>query len=132
MSCQMHVFGCFVCLQINKQGFIWSARTSASPEQLFLRPQARSRISFNVDYRKVSLTSGAYVIGSVAITNPNAQVVSAPGLSIAITGDSGSGGGGQKNGGSNIEAQVDCLSGAGNLKSAMPFKVPSGGTITCT
>lgn len=60
--------------QINRQGSVWSARTSTSPEQLFLRQSSRGRLTFTVDYRKVSLTSGAYVMGSITLTNPNAQV----------------------------------------------------------
>lgn len=135
---------CYFCaLQINRQGFIWSARTSTSPDQLFLRAQGRSRISFAVDYRKVSIASGAYVMGSVMITNPNAQVVNAPGLIVTIAGDSGSSsargssgtmrGSGRRAEVANVlEAQVDCSSGQGNLRSAVPFRVPSGGSITCT
>lgn len=53
---------------------MWSARTSTSPEQLFLRQSSRGRLTFTVDYRRVSLTSGAYVMGSITLTNPNAQV----------------------------------------------------------
>jgi hypothetical protein len=60
--------------QVNRQGSVWSARTSTSPEQLFLRQSARSRLTFTVDYRRTSLTSGAYVMGSITLTNPNAQV----------------------------------------------------------
>jgi hypothetical protein len=124
-------------LQVNRQGFVWSARTSAAPEQLFLRHQARSPITFTVDYQKTSLSSGAYVMGSVKITNTNDQVASVPGLTLTIAGQgsdssgSGSARGGQKREAS-TEAQVDCLSGQANVKAAVPFKVPSKGQITCT
>jgi hypothetical protein len=122
-----------VLLQINRQGSVWSARTSATPEQLFLRQQSRSRITFTVDYKKTSLPSGAYVMGSITLTNPNAQIVSAPGLSVSITGQqSGSGRNSGRQNANLIGSQVDCLSGQPNSRAAVPFKVPSGGSITCT
>jgi hypothetical protein len=127
-----------MCLQVNRQGFVWSARTSAAPEQLFLRHQARSPVGFTVDYQKTSLSSGAYVMGSVKITNTNDQVASVPGLTLTIAGQgsnsgisSGSSRNGQKREAS-TEAQVDCLSGQANVKAVVPFKVPSKGQITCT
>lgn len=120
-------------LQINRQGSVWSARTSTTPEQLFLRQQSRSRITFTVDYKKTSLPSGAYVMGSITLTNPNAQIVSAPGLSVSITGQqSGSGRNSGRQNANLIGSQVDCLSGQPNSRAAVPFKVPSGGSITCT
>lgn len=126
--------------QVNKAGSVWFARTSASPDQLLLRPQARSRLSFSVDFQKASLSSGAYVMGTVMLTNPNAQVAHAPGLTLTIAGvDSGTGSGtgrvpahGQEGTANALEAQVDCMSGQANARSAVPFKVPSGGSITCT
>lgn len=126
--------------QVNKQGSVWTARTSASPDKVFLRPQSRSRIAFTVDYSKSSLASGSYLVGSVTVTNPNPQVVNAPGLTLAIAGQGSGGSSGttRSSSGSStaaantLEAQVDCSSGQGNLRTPMPFKVPSGGSITCT
>jgi hypothetical protein len=121
--------------QINRAGSIWSARTSSSPEQLFLRAQSSSRVTFTVNYQKASLSSGAYVMGSISITNPNPQVASAPGLAITIAGQGGGSGtarGGARQNANSMEAQVDCVSGQANQRDAVGFKVPSGGSITCT
>lgn len=133
--CSVSVSFCLAVLpQINRAGSIWSARTSSSPEQLFLRSQSSSRVTFTVNYQKSSLSSGAYVMGSIAITNPNPQVASAPGLAITIAGQGGSGSarGGARQSANSIEAQVDCVSGQSNQRDAVGFKVPSGGSITCT
>lgn len=122
-------------LQINKAGSVWSARTSSTPEQLFLRAQSSSRINFTVNYQKTSLSSGAYVMGSILITNPNPQVASAPGLAVTVAGRGGGSGtarNGAKQTANSMEAQVDCVSGQANQRNAVAFKVPSGGSITCT
>lgn len=72
------------------------------------------------------------------------QVVSVPGgLSIKIAGQAsgssrGSNGGTRQSGSSSSSSsnaqdfQVDCLSGQANVRTAVPFKVPSGNSITCT
>lgn len=123
-------------LQINRGGSIWSARTSSTPEQLFLRSQSGNRLNFTVEYQKTSLSSGAYVMGSISITNPNAQVATAPGLTVSIAGQSGGSSGtarsGPKQNANAMEAQVDCVSGQANQRTAVAFRVPSGGSITCT